>query len=91
MEQTKDGHYRIPAGNGVRVPVELYVDHGLLPEPDNIAKLARIAGTPGITGQIDVLPDVHFKAKNFIPTGVALRREVIKPAESSWLVRTSQK
>jgi len=57
----------------MRVPVELFLDRQLLPGETELSKLVRIASTPGLVGQIDVLPDVHFKAKNFMPTGVALR------------------
>ena len=57
----------------MRVPVELYLSREWLPQTADLAKLARIAATPELSGHVDVLPDVHFKAKNFVPTGVALR------------------
>lgn len=63
----------------MRVPIELHCDEPLLPAAPNLEKLVRMAGLAGLVGRIDVLPDVHFKAKNFMPTGVALamRGEVV--------------
>lgn len=73
LENTSGGGFRIPAEGDVRVPVELYLSQEWLPQSADLAKLARIAATPGLSGHLDVLPDLHFKAKNFVPTGVAIR------------------
>lgn len=72
LEILEDGRLRLPGSAG-QVPVTLNLDESLTPPQHGIEKLRRIAALPHLIGHVDVLPDVHFKAKNFIPTGVCVR------------------
>lgn len=60
--------------------LRLNLSPSLMPDEENLAKLLRIANLPAVVGTVEVLPDVHFKAKNFIPTGVCLQlRDTLAP------------
>jgi tRNA-splicing ligase RtcB len=72
FETLSDGRLWLAAEAG-GVPVRLNLDESLTPPPEGLEKLRAIAALPELVGHVDVLPDVHFKAKNFIPTGVCLR------------------
>ena len=70
-----NGRLRMPPDGAMRVPVEFYLSKSLLPEAIELERLAEIAAHEKVYGRVVVLPDVHFKEKNFIPSGVVVPTE----------------
>ena len=71
----KKGFYHIPAKGEMRVPVELFARKHLIPDERSLDKLVDIASVPAVMDRIVVLPDIHFKIKNFVPSGMAIGLE----------------
>lgn len=56
--------------NGIRVV--LFLSEDLFPEDSSLEKLRYIADTFPIHQRIVGLPDLHFKIKNFVPSGMTI-------------------
>jgi len=50
----------------------LYLSEDLLPDDDSLEKLSSIAREFNVHKQIISLPDLHFKVKNFVPSGMTI-------------------
>ena len=52
--------------------VILYLSEELFPDDDSVDKLKYICQTFPVDGRIIGLPDLHFKIKNFVPSGMTI-------------------
>ena len=52
--------------------VILYLSEELFPDDDSVDKLKYICKTFPVDGRIIGLPDLHFKIKNFVPSGMTI-------------------
>jgi tRNA-splicing ligase RtcB len=62
----------LPARDGRRVPVNLFVSPEIMPGADALAELNALARTEGLEHPIVAMPDVHYKGRNPAPTGIVL-------------------
>lgn len=65
--QTADmiGYY-----TGEGVPVHFYLDVNLMPDEHVIQPLKELSKMPEVNDYIVALPDLHFKSRNLVPTGL---------------------
>jgi|GEM_PF-6516983 len=69
IQQDNSGYFYFYE-NGVKVI--LYLSDELFPDDDSLEKLRYICDTFPVDGRIIGLPDLHFKIKNFVPSGMTI-------------------
>ena len=69
LEKMPDGHFSLTV-NDTRI--NLYLTEDLLPSDDSLEKLEFMANTFDIDERLIGLPDLHFKDKNFVPSGMTI-------------------
>ena len=80
IEQTGTTRFRIPAQGKMVAAVDMYVSEEFLPDARHLSKLIQMASVSEVVNPIVVLPDVHFKIKDFVPSGLAvMTRDVLVP------------
>lgn len=52
------------------VPVHFYLDEQLMPDERAIRPLEALSQMPEVDGHVVALPDLHFKSRNIVPTGL---------------------
>jgi len=67
LSKVEQGYYKSKVDN---TGVLLYLTEELLPSDNSLEKLEYIARKYDIDKNIIALPDLHFKVKNFIPSGM---------------------
>ncbi len=72
VEQSEGGGYRYGESEQKDPALRLFLGEELLPDERCLERLRQIARVPECISPIVVLPDVHLKIKNFIPSGVAV-------------------
>ena len=70
--KSDSGYYHFSA-NGVQVI--LYLTDDLFPEDASLEKLQFISQTFPVKQRMIALPDLHFKVKNFVPSGMTIPLE----------------
>ena len=71
--------FELCGANGA-LPVRCFTSEALMPDEAARRQLAEVAAVPGLCEYVVVLPDVHYKSRNPVPTGtVVITRDVIVP------------
>ena len=69
LNKTPQGHFTSRVNE---TEIVLYLTEELLPSDDSLKKLEYMANTFDIHERIIGLPDLHFKIKNFVPSGMTI-------------------
>jgi len=69
LKKSKSGFYTLSINN---TKINLYLQKEHLPNDDSLETLKQIASMFNIYGDIIALPDLHFKVKNFVPSGMTI-------------------
>ena len=69
LKKSELGHYFLSCGD---TNINFYLQTEHLPKDKSIEKLKTIARTFDIYGDLTALPDLHFKVKNFVPSGMTI-------------------
>lgn len=66
--------------NGRGVPVHFYLDEALMPDERALRPLAELSALPEVDQYLVALPDLHYKSRNLVPTGlVSVSQEHVIP------------
>lgn len=69
LYKTTEGYFKSTVN---KTDILLYLNEQLLPSDDSLEKLQYIAKNFDIHKRIIGLPDLHFKIKNFVPSGMTI-------------------
>ena len=69
LKEMPQGHFSARVND---TDIVLYLTDDLLPSDDSLQKLEYMAETFDIDKRIIGLPDLHFKDKNFVPSGMTI-------------------